>query len=298
MSSSIAILSVAFDSLPALRQLAGDLTRQTTAPSHWMVVNNAPDTAPLRPGDLPCPPTVPLEIVDGEEGDGFGAGCNRGFRELERHGWYGWIWLLNPDTRLHRGGELDQMEAALSRVSPSSVVGTAVHGDDGSMEASGGWWDGGLAFRRRCVGSALLTSTAPVELDWLSGCSLCLRPTTHHPSARFDPSFPLYYEDMDLCLRLKRQGAPILWLPRPGVVHHRGEGSRVGSARRLHLSTISYLRFLRRHGPGWVMVLRSLRLVLKNLLLLPLRPRRCLAALGAVPAGLGWRPSGPVEGPR
>ena len=103
-------------------------------------------------------------------------------------------------------------------------------------------------------------------------------------------------EDVDLCLRLKRQGAPILWPPRPGVVHHRGEGSRVGAGRRLHLSTISYLRFLRRHCSGWVLAIRSLRLVLKNLLMLPLRPHRSLAALGAVPAGLGWRPSVPSKG--
>ena len=141
-------------------------------------------------------------------------------------------------------------------------------------------------------------TTAPVELDWLSVCSLCLRPTAHDPSARFDPTFPLCYEDMDLCLRLKRQGAPILWLPRPVVVHQRGEGSRVGSGRRLRLSTISYLRFLRRHCPGWVLAIRSLRLVLKNLLMLPLRPRRSLAALMAVPTGLAWRPSGPAGGPR
>ena len=152
MSSPIAVLSVAFDSLPALRHLAADLTRQTSTPSRWMVVNNAPDTAPLRPGDLPCPPTLPLEIIEGQQGDGFAAGCNRGFRELARHGWHGWIWLLNPDTRLPAGTELDQMEVALTRVTPASVVGTAVHGEDGSMEARGGWWDGGLAFRGRCVG--------------------------------------------------------------------------------------------------------------------------------------------------
>ena len=65
----------------------------------------------------------------------------------------------------------------------------------------------------------------------------------HQPPARFDPCFPLYYEDMDLCLRLAQQGAPVLWLPQPVIGHQRGEGSLTPSSRRLELSTTSYCVF-------------------------------------------------------
>ena len=115
-----------------------------------------------------------------------------------------------------------------------------------------------------------------MQLDWLSGCSLLLQPTAHRPPARFDPCFPLYYEDMDLCLRLAQQGAPVLWLPQPVIQHQRGEGSVTPSSRRLELSTTSYVRFLRRHCRPWVTQLRQLRLLLSALL----RPRR---------AGAIWR---------
>ena len=78
---------------------------------------------------------------------------------------------------------------------------------------------------------------------------------------------------MDLCLRLAQQGATVLWLPRPVIGHQRGEGSLTPSSRRLELSTISYVRFLRRHCRPWVTQLRQLRLVLSALL----RPRRAEA---------------------
>ena len=113
----------------------------------------------------------------------------------------------------------------------------------------------------------------PLQLDWLSGCSLVLQPAAHQPPARFDSRFPLYYEDMDLCLRLAERRAPVLWLPQVVVSHQKGEGSVTPTGRRIELSTISYLRFLRRHCAPWVSQLRQLRLLLSALL----RPRRASA---------------------
>ena len=119
-------------------------------------------------------------------------------------------------------------------------------------------------------------------MDWLSGCSLILCPTAHQPPARFDPGYPLYYEDLDLSRRLAASGAPLLWLPAPELGHHRGEGSRTPSSRRLHLSTRSYCRYLHQHCALWVQVLRLLRLLLTALLRLPLQPRRGWAVLSGI----------------
>jgi hypothetical protein len=91
---------------------------------------------------------------------------------------------------------------------------------------------------------------------------------------------------MDLCLRLSACGAPVLWLPHPCVGHRRGLGSNAGEALRRRLSTISYLRFMRRHCATPVLVLRTLRLLLLTLLRLPLQPQRSLAVLRGSAAAL------------
>jgi GT2 family glycosyltransferase len=282
------VLSVAYHSQAALERLAPDLARQSRLPSLWLVVDNSPDSAPLNLMALrQCcskPAALPVERLIGDEGDGFGAGCNRGFDLLEARGWHGWIWLLNPDTCLPSGEELATLDGELNKLPSRAVVGTAVRDLRGQLEASGGWIDSGLNFRRRKLGrrSHQPLSDQPLSVDWLSGCSLALQPMAHHPCARFDPVFPLYYEDMDLCLRLASAGAPLLWLPKPAVSHQRGEGSQAPGERRQRLSTLSYLRFLQRHRPGRVLLLRTLRLLLTTLLRWPLQPRRSLAVLAAL----------------
>jgi N-acetylglucosaminyl-diphospho-decaprenol L-rhamnosyltransferase len=273
------VVTIAYDSNAALLSLAADLARQSRPPQTWLVVDNSPVSAPLATAAL-RQTGVQLRPLRGGEGDGFGAGCNRAFDWLAAEGWQGWVWLLNPDTALPRGDELAQLQAALASLPATALVGTAVEDGAGGLEASGGWIDPGLDFRRRRISNQQARRAGILRLDWLSGCSLVLQPGAHRPPLRFDPRFPLYYEDIDLCLR--QCAAPVLWLPRPRVVHRRGTGSTAPGPRRQHLSSLGYLRFVRRHCPGWVFALRALRLLALSLLRLPWQPRRSGASLAAL----------------
>ncbi|MEB3155850.1 MAG: glycosyltransferase family 2 protein [Cyanobacteriota bacterium] len=287
------VITVAHHSGAVLPALARDLARQGAPLALWLVVDNSPRTSPVAPDDLVHgggnAESLPMRLLRGEEGEGFGAGCNRALAWLDDREWDGWVWLLNPDTSLPRGDELGRLEEALVAMAPRSLVGTAVEDDRGELEASGGWFTPGLRFRARQLVNRETCSAETINLDWLSGCSLALRPSAHQPRARFDPAFPLYYEDMDLCLRLSRLGAPVLWLPQPRVRHRRGQGSGSASPRRWQLSTVSYLRFLHRHCPAWVLWLRTLRLLAVTAVRLPLQPERGRAVLaGALDAWLGF----------
>ena len=216
-SQRLVIVTVAYHSQAPLEQLAADLARQQWQPERWLLVNNAPLSAPLQSQALALAlalalagGSLGLQLLEGEEGAGFGDGCNRAFTALAAEGFNGWVWLLNPDTSLRRGDECARLIAQLASLDRRSVVGTAVQASSGELEASGGWFDPGLRFRRRRVGSQLAQRQGPLAVDWLSGCSLVLQPEAHQPPARFDPAFPLYYEDLDLCLRPGRcdPGAP------------------------------------------------------------------------------------------
>lgn len=275
----LVVITVAYDSQAAIEQLASDLARQNQAPQQWLVVDNAPLSAPL----LVTPPlqTAAARRLQGREGAGFGAGCNQAFESLAAEAWQGWVWLLNPDTRLTSPDVLARLTALQAALSPQAVLGTAVFTSEGKLEADGGWIDAGLAFRRRRLGPELLEAGRhqPLAVDWLSGCSLALQPGAHVPPARFDPAFPLYYEDMDLCLRLGQGGAPVLWSAAVAIEHQRSTGSGGSGERRLRLSTISYWHFLQRHCPAWVRALRGLRLVLMALIKLPRQPARSCSVL-------------------
>ena len=284
-NQNLALVTVAYHSQQAIESLAQDLARQQQCQFVWLLVNNAPLSAPLKQEQLACR-EVEIQIINGQEGEGFGRGCNRAFDVLKAQGFKGWVWLLNPDTQLRRGDECTRMIQKLKSCDQRTVLGTAVLGADGMLEANGGWIDPGLQFRRRRVGNQLIKSkeieAATVEVDWLSGCSLALKPEAHRPAARFDLAFPLYYEDIDLCLRLKALGAQVLWWPQLLIGHQKGSGSQVPSSRRLKLSTISYLRFIQRYCPLWVQLLRISRLIINALLRMPLQPKRSVAVLLAL----------------
>ncbi|MFM7675659.1 MAG: glycosyltransferase family 2 protein [Synechococcus sp.] len=289
----LAILTVAYHSQAPLEQLAADLARQGRGPDRWLVVDNAPISAPLRiSGALAA---LPLERIEGREGAGFGEGCNRGLAALASQGWQGWVWLLNPDTSLQEPGLIESLTTLLPTLPPRALLGTAVWEANGSLETSGGWIDPGLAFRSRRIGAGHLAaaSTNPLRLDWLSGCSLMLRPAAHSPPPRFDPQLPLYYEDVDLCLRLGADGAPCLWSAAVAVHHQRGSGSGGDPQRRARLTTISYWRFLQRHRHAWVRALRGLRLLATATAKLPIRPQRSMAVLRGLATAIR-EPIGPV----
>lgn len=66
----------------------------------------------------------------------------------------------------------------------------------------------------------------PAEVDWVPGAFSILRPSLLHQVGFFDPSFFLYYEEVDLCLRFRRAGIPVWYWPDVVVVHIGGESSR------------------------------------------------------------------------
>ena len=138
----LTILTVAYHSQAPIEQLGADLARQSRLPQRWLVVDNAPDSNPLQ--ITPPLAALPLKRISGVEGAGFGEGCNQGFQSLAAEGWQGWVWLLNPDASLGEPDLIERLEQLLAPLPPRALVGTAVWGADGNLEASGGWIDPGL----------------------------------------------------------------------------------------------------------------------------------------------------------
>ncbi len=80
-NQNLALVTVAYHSQQALENLAQDLARQQQCQFDWLLVNNAPHSAPLKQDQLGCR-EVEIQIINGQEGEGFGRGCNRAFDHL------------------------------------------------------------------------------------------------------------------------------------------------------------------------------------------------------------------------
>jgi GT2 family glycosyltransferase len=66
----------------------------------------------------------------------------------------------------------------------------------------------------------------PAPVDWVPGAFTILRPSALKQVGYFDPDFFLYYEEVDLCRRMKLAGIPVWYWPDIVVIHIGGESSR------------------------------------------------------------------------
>jgi GT2 family glycosyltransferase len=66
----------------------------------------------------------------------------------------------------------------------------------------------------------------PAEVDWVPGAYSIIPAGVLKTLGFFDPRFFLYYEEVDLCKRIKDAGYKILYWPKICIVHVGGESSR------------------------------------------------------------------------
>ena len=114
-------------------------------------------------------------------------------------------------------------------------------------------WGGGRIAWWRGSSRHFTAETADEKLDYITGASILLRAAALRETGLFDPRFFLYWEDVDLCRRLRARGWK-LTVAADAVVYHRLSGTTVAaSANKDQLINASAVHFFRKHAPlgGW-----------------------------------------------
>lgn len=204
-------------------------------------------------------PRVLIEATP--ENPGFAAGANRGLRAAPTP----YVLLLNPDCLLRHpiAGALCDFA---DRHPDAAVVGPRVLNEDGSVQPSARRFPNAttaLAGRRSWLTAAvpgnwlsrynLLTignGVDPRDVDWVSGACMLLRRQALDAIGGFDEGYFLYWEDADLCRRLKSNGWRTVYYPGVSVSHLGARSSRFNARDALiafHKSAFRY--YLRHAGP-------------------------------------------------
>lgn len=146
-----------------------------------------------------APSDTRLVLIENPANPGFAAGNNSGLRLALAAG-AGYIWLLNNDT-LVAADTLGELLRTLRERPDAGAVGAAVfHADRPELlQVYGG---GRL--------TPLLGTDRPLlrrgEPDYLSGVCLLLPRSSLETVGLLDERFFFYWEDVDLCTRLRRSG--------------------------------------------------------------------------------------------
>ena len=164
---------------------------------------------------------------------GFVAGANRGLEQvLSRKPDDRWTLLLNQDAAL-RPGALAAIDRAFSLDPRIGAVGCRILYPDGlTVQHAGGRLElprlvgrhlgHGEPVKTAVQPTSAESATTPVQdVDFVTGAALAIRTEALRQVGLLDEAFsPGYYEDVELCDRLRTAGWRVVYAPDATVLHH------------------------------------------------------------------------------
>ncbi len=87
----------------------------------------------------------------------------------------------------------------------------------------------------------------PFEVKWVSGAFMVMRKETFEKAGSFDVSYPLNYEDMDLCRKVLNLGLKIMVDPRQYLIHFESKSQKKNFYNFVYKRYVSKLIYLKKH---------------------------------------------------
>jgi N-acetylglucosaminyl-diphospho-decaprenol L-rhamnosyltransferase len=253
----VRVVTVAFNPGPELESFARSLRGASTAPVHLVVVDNGTDHTVVEAVSR----DHGAEVLRPGRNLGYGAAANLGSAGDDSP----WVVVANPDI-VWEPGSLDALVAAGERHGRAGSLGPKILNTDGTVYPSARavpslrQGAGHAVFARVWPGNPwtrqyhrrqeeVLLTEHPV--GWLSGACLLLRRTALDAVGGFDPSYFMFFEDVDLGERLGRSGWENVYVPDAVVVHDQGASWREKPARMILAHHRSAELYLHRRYAAW-----------------------------------------------
>ena len=174
----------------------------------------------------------PVRIIRNTKPQGFAVNQNQAFSQATGR----FFCVMNPDIRLNE----NPFPALLLCLQNSSVavVAPVVLDEDGEMEDSARYFPTPFKILckalGKCKGSDYVVKNESIFPDWVGGMFMLFPSDIFKQLNGFDQKYFLYYEDVDLCARLRLLGYEVALCPAARVVHQ---------ARRSSHQDFNYLRW-------------------------------------------------------
>ncbi len=179
-------------------------------------------------------------VIRNRENVGFAVAANQAVAQSRGS----LLLFLNPDSRLTPGA-LGTLISEIDRAPDAAIVGPAILDPDGRVQGSARgdptaftgvfgrstwlstrWPRSRMTRRNLRVYERLREGETGLDVDWLAGACMLTRRAAFDGVGGFDARYFLYWEDADLCRRLRKAGWRIRYAPGAKVIHHVGQSSR------------------------------------------------------------------------
>jgi GT2 family glycosyltransferase len=220
MEDLISISVVSHGQAALVAELFDDLRRHKSSGIEVLLTLNLEETLPFDPDSFP----FPIRTIRNAVPRGFAANHNATFAVARGS----FFCVLNPDIRL----TADPF-AALAEELRHSGVGLAaplIVDSAGAIEDSARPFP--TLFSLLCKALGLkprryyAIGDENISPDWVGGMFMLLRRDAFSAVGGFDARYHLYYEDVDLCARLRLAGYDVRLVPKATAVHNARRQSR------------------------------------------------------------------------
>lgn len=240
---TIGVVIVTHNSQEHIRGCVESLIRENI--EHIVVVDSASTDDTLHQVAMFNVRTISLS-----ENKGFGHAANTGAQKMNTD----YVLFINPDARVETGA-LQRVQELLRMVRDIGVVGLSLQDSHGKQEAECFGKEPSLMrlVLRKFQREVILED--PFETDWVSGGAIVIHKKLFSQIGGFDKGFFLYWEDIDLCRRVRQAGKSVWLYPSARAIHIRG-ASQGNQKLKTRIYDTSADRYYKKHYPTHIWLIQ------------------------------------------
>lgn len=162
---------------------------------------------------------------------GYAGGNNLGIKKALQQN-VDYIFVLNPDTEVEGKTIENLLKAAEENL--ADIAGPKIYFKEKNKKII--WYAGGIFDRDNVLGSHKGVNEKDQrqynqneETDFVTGAAILIKSTVFDKIGLFDERYFLYLEDLDFCLRAKKAGLKVMYLPEAIVWHSNAQSTGLGS---------------------------------------------------------------------
>jgi GT2 family glycosyltransferase len=212
-----------------------------------------------------------FRFIHNKVNGGYANGCNLGSRNAEGE----FLLILNPDT-VASESEIEKLLNVAKQNPDYSIVSCNQLNENGKESIVSGPFPSVFnltGFQRTIFGGKKpeAGSGKPEVMfpDWISGSVMLIRNETFKKLRGMDEDFWMYFEDVDLCRRVRNMNGEVALCRDITIEHNHGGSSRINLRTTSLTKTEVYISrhvYISKHKTGFEMILIQTFMVINNLI--------------------------------
>jgi GT2 family glycosyltransferase len=193
-----------------------------------------------------------VELIANASNRGFAAANNQAMERARGR----YLFLLNSDAEVEAAA-LRTLVTYADDHRRAGVIGPRLLNPDGTLQPSGGDFPTPASTIASLLGLHRLTGRPrygtkrdydqPAEVDEVSGAAMLIRRDVVRQVGGLDEGFGWGYEDVDFCLRARRAGWQVHYVPAARVLHQWGGSQRLAPAATILKAIAGRRRYFQKH---------------------------------------------------